>query len=166
MGASQSGARQPSASVAQLPNAVAPATVGCTPEHGRTSAEFRQGSRLVDVQLSSTRAALVAFVTDGFARLGAVDPEPVTEAIIEYRLTRADDLRGQWLGRLRADPIVRERYASDSIPAATYEVRVRAIAHKSMTYDVTLRPGWRDTLRIELAGAALCLGAPATRSRS
>lgn len=165
MGGSGRAARQPTGSVAQLPSAFAPETLGCSPEHGRTSAEFLRGSRIVDVAPSSTRAGLVALVTDGFARRGGSRAEPVTGAIVEYRLTRADDLREPWLGRLRADTVLRGRYASDSIPAATYDVRVRAIARKSMTYEVTLRPGWRDTLRIELAGASLCLGAPTTRSR-
>lgn len=165
MGASRPAARQPSGPAAQPSSAFAPETLACTPEHGRTSAEFLRGSRLVDVPPSSTRAALVALVTDGFARRGTDRAEPVTGAIVEYRLTRADDPREPWLGRLRADTVLRGRYASDSIPAATYDVRFRAIAHKSMTYEVTLRPWWRDTLRIELAGASLCLGAPTTRSR-
>ena len=150
----------------QPPATVTARTQDCSLERGRTSAEFVAGVRLADVPPSSTRAALTVVVTEGFTRAGANEPAPVTDAIVEYRLARPDDPRAPWVGRLRADAARPGRYAGDAMSAGVYELRARSIAHKAMTYDVTLRPGWRDTLRIELAAAGLCLGAPTMRSSS
>lgn len=160
----RTGVPQPSEATADGRSAVGAEPRGCTQEHGRTSAEFREGVRLVPETPSSARAALVAFVTDGFVRPGSAASAPISDAIVEYRSRRADDARTQWLGRLRADTAVAGRYVADSIPPGSYEVRTRAIAHKAMTYEIVLPSGYQATLRIELAGASLCLGAPTTRS--
>lgn len=158
------GASQPSASPTRVPTVAATESAGCTPEYGRTSAELRRGERLRDGPPTSTRAELVVLITDGFSRSGAAAPEVVSNAIVEYRSAGLDEPPVRWLGRLRSDPRVRGRYASDSIPPATYVLRTRAIARKTLSYEVTLRPGWRDTLRVELAAASLCLGAPVAPS--
>jgi hypothetical protein len=132
---------------------------GCTPEYGRTSAEIRQGAFERDAA-SRGVGGLVVLVHEGYVRPGASRPRAIGGAIVEYRPAPMTvvDATGGWAGRLRA--AAAERYVVDSIPPRRYTVRVRAIAHRTMTYDVSVASGRRDTLLIELAAASRCLGAP------
>ena len=136
---------------------------GCTPERGRTSAEIREGSMGADASRSSA-ARLVVLVREGDAP-PASTPRPIERAIVQYRPSNpaVADGTDPWTGRLRTD--APGRYVADSLPEGRYTVRVRAIARRTMTYDISLRRGRADTLLVELAAASVCMLAPTDTTR-